>query len=125
MDRVISENDDENSEKPLEKRKIILKQKLLSDPEPSKIQDIAKSFNYLKELVRIMGCDRHKASDETDHLQRSFDNGNEGPNQLRRITIGEKFAPTVLIQRFINVDLGSDFNESLGLVNTKREINPM
>ena len=125
MDRAFSENDDENSEKPLEKHKLRLRQKLLTDPEPSKIQDIAKSFNYLKELVKIMGCDRHKASDETDHIQRSFDNGNEGPTQLRKITIGEKFATTVHIQRFINVDLVSDLNESLGSKNTKREVNPL
>lgn len=125
LDQIMRKNDDLNSEKPLQERILKLREKLLTDPERPKTQNIAKSFNYLTELVKVMGCNRSQTGVRTQQDQPSFDMGSVGPTELSRITIGKVQTTNIPDRIFINVGAAGDLNESPGVVNIKCELNPV
>ncbi len=125
LDQIMRKTDDVNSEKPLQERILKLREKLLTDPERPKTQNIAKSFNYLTELVKVMGCNRSQTGFRTQQDQPSFDIGSVGPTELSRITIGKVQATNIPDRIFINVGAAGDLNGSLGVVNIKCELDPV
>jgi hypothetical protein len=118
-------NDDVNGEKPLKERIIKLREKLLTEPECPKAQNIAKSFNYLTELVKVMGCNRSQTGLWTQKDQPSFDMGSVGPTELSKMTIGKVRTTNVPDPIFINVGAAGNLNGSLCAMNIKCELDPL
>jgi len=95
----------------------MLKEKLLTNPERPKTQNIAKSYNYLMELVKVMGCNRSQTGVRTQQDQSSFDMGRVGPTELSRKKIGKVQATNIPNRIFINFCAAVDLNESPDVVN--------